>query len=77
MLKHLPPAGLDSLLGLYNKIWQQENFTEKWLDSTIIPISKPGKDSTSPSKCHSFALTGVLCKVPIGENDKCTSVGLF
>ena len=28
-LKHLPPKGLDSLLTLYNRIWQQRYFPEK------------------------------------------------
>ena len=28
MLKHLPPEGLDSLLALHNKIWQQGNSPE-------------------------------------------------
>ena len=30
MLKHLPPVGLDSLLVMYNKIWQQGDFPEEW-----------------------------------------------
>ena len=29
MLKHLPPEGLDSLLVMYNKIWQQGYFSEE------------------------------------------------
>ena len=63
MLKHLPLEGLNSLLVLYNKIWQQVYFPEKWLESTIIPISKPVKDPTNPSNYRPNALTSVLCKV--------------
>ena len=58
MLKHLPPEGLDSLLALYNKIWQQGFLREKSLESTIIPTSKPGEDS---SNYRSIAPTSVLC----------------
>ena len=63
MLKHLPPKGLDSLLVFYNKIWQQGYFPEKWLESTIIPISKPGKHPTNSSNYRPISLAGVLCKV--------------
>ena len=63
MLKHLPPEGLDSLLALYNKKWQQGYLPEKWIESTKIPISKPGKDPTNPSNYRRVALTSVLCKV--------------
>ena len=62
MLKHLPPEGLDSLLVMYNKIWQQGYFSEEWLESTIIPIAKPDKDPTNPSNYRPNALTSVLCK---------------
>ena len=63
MVKHLPPVGLVSLLVLYTKIWQQGYFPEKWLESTIIPISRLGKDSMNLSNYRSVALTSVLCKV--------------
>ena len=63
MLKHLPAEGLDSLLVLYNKIWQQGYFPEKWLESTIKPISKSVKEPTNPSDYRPVALTSVHCKV--------------
>ena len=63
MLKLLPPEGLDSLLVLYNKLWQQGYFPENWLEFTRIPISKPGKDPTNPSNYRPIALTSVLCTV--------------
>ena len=63
MLRRLPAEGLDSLLALYNKIWHQGYFPEKWLESTIIPILKPWKDSTNPSIYHPFAISSVVCKV--------------
>ena len=34
----------------------------KWLESTIIPISKSGKDPTNPSNYRPIAITSVLCK---------------
>ena len=63
MLTHLPSEGLDSLLALYNKIWEQECFPEKWLVSTKNPISKPGKYTNNPSSYRPNALTSVLRKV--------------
>ena len=36
MLKHIPLEGLDFLLALYNKIWQQRSFPEEWLEFTIM-----------------------------------------
>ena len=63
MLKHLPSERLDSLFVPHNKIWQQGDFPEKWLESTTIQISKPGKDPTYPSIHRPIALTNVLCKV--------------
>ena len=63
MLKDLPLGGLDSLIALHNKIWQQGHFLEKWLESTIIPIQKLGKDPTSLSNYRPIALRSVLCTV--------------
>ena len=63
MLKRLPPEGLDSFLALYNKIWHQGYLPENWLESTLIPISKPGKDATNHSNYRPVALTIVLCNV--------------
>ena len=62
-LKHLPPEGLDSLLALYNKTWQQGYFPETWLEPTLIPISRPGKYPTGPSIYRPIALASVLCKI--------------
>ena len=63
ILKHLLPEGLDLLLVFYNKIKQQGYFPEKWLESTLLPTSKPGKDPTNPSMYRQIALTSYLCKV--------------
>ena len=63
MLTHLPTEGSDSLLALSNKIWQEGYFPKKWLKSTTISISKPGKDPTNPSNYSPIALISVLCKV--------------
>ena len=62
-MKHLLTEGLDSFLVLYNKIWQRGYFPEKWLESPIIPKSKPGKDPTNPSSYRPVALISVLDKV--------------
>ena len=63
MLKHLPPEELDSLLVLYNKIWQQRYFPKKELQPKKIPISTPGKDLTNPLNYRPITLISALCKV--------------
>ena len=66
MLKHHPPERLDSLFALYYKIWQQGYFSEKTLESTVIPISKPGKYPTNPSKYKPNAIKSDQCRVKKG-----------
>lgn len=63
MLKNLPESGLDTLHGLYNSIWNEGYFPEEWLNSTIIPIAKPGKDPSNPSNYRPIALTSIMCKL--------------
>ena len=48
-LKQLQSCSLDFLLHAFNEIWVSGKFPTSWKQSTIIPIPKPGKDSTDPS----------------------------
>ena len=48
-LKHLPECTLDTLLYMYNQIWDGGDFPTEWREATIIPIPKPGKDTTNPN----------------------------
>ena len=61
-LKHLPPDSLAVLLGIFNAIWRSNAFPSSWREATIIPIPKPGKDSSIPSNYRPIALTSCLCK---------------
>lgn len=62
MLKHLPAAATDTLLHIFNDIWQSGNFPPSWHEATVIPIPKPGKDPTNPTNYRPISLTSCLCK---------------
>ena len=49
MLKHLPNDALLSLLNILNNIWASGKFPTSWCTSTVIPVPKPGKDTSDPS----------------------------
>ena len=61
-LKQLPSCSLDFLLQAFNEVWVSGKFPTSWKQATIIPIPKPGKDSTDPSNYRPNALTSCLCK---------------
>ena len=62
MLKHLPPKSLQTLLNIFNDIWDTGKFLESWELATIIPIPKPGNDHAEPTNYRPIALTSCLCK---------------
>ena len=62
MLKHLPLKSLQTLLDIFNNMWETGKFPESWVLATIIPIPKPGKDHTEPTNYQPIALTSCLCK---------------
>ena len=62
ILKHLPECTLDTLLNIYNQIWDGGDFPTEWREATIIPIPKPGKDTTNPNNYRPIALTSCICK---------------
>ena len=47
-LKHLQLRSLDSLLRIFNHIWHSGILPDSWKEAIVIPIPKPGKDSTNP-----------------------------
>ena len=47
---------------MYNKIWDGGDFPTEWREATIIPIPKPGKDTTNPNNYRPIALTSCICK---------------
>ena len=61
-LKHLPFRSLDSLLCIFNQIWHTGILPDSWKEAIVIPIPKPGKDSTNPTNYRPIALTSCICK---------------
>ena len=62
MLKHLPKRSLQTLLNIFNNIWETGEYPETWRLATILPIPKPGKDHAEPTNYRPIALTSCLCK---------------
>ena len=61
-LKHLPFRSLDSLLRIFNQVWHTGILPDSWKEPVVIPIPKPGKDSTNPANYRPIALTSCICK---------------
>ena len=47
MIKHLSDSILLKTLELYNKIWMEGIIPKIWKKAVVIPIVKPGKNSTN------------------------------
>ena len=43
VLKHLPENSINTLLIIFNNIWETGKFPKDLIYTTIIPIPKPGK----------------------------------
>ena len=63
MIKHMPACALRVLLRLYNCIWVAGQLPEAWKKAIVIPIPKPGKDTSNPVNYRPIALTSCLCKI--------------
>ena len=50
------------LLNVYNQVWESGNFPPSWREALVVPIPKPGKDTTKPENYRPIALTSCLCK---------------
>ena len=61
-LKHLPFTSISILLNIFNDVWQSGDFPSSWKEALVIPIPKPGKDSSDPNNYRPIALTSCLCK---------------
>jgi potassium voltage-gated channel Eag-related subfamily H protein 8 len=62
MLSHLPPAGKEFLLSIYNRIWTDTSVPDAWREATLIPAPKPGKDCSLASSYRPISHTSCLCK---------------
>ena len=63
MIRQLPEDSLKYILDFYNRIFLKHEFPEKWKAAVIIPILKPGKDSTKCSSYRPIALISCLSKI--------------
>jgi hypothetical protein len=53
---------MEALLSIFNNIWDTGKLPPSWKEAIIIPIAKPGKDSTLASNYRPIALTSCVCK---------------
>ena len=63
LLKHLPEPAQLLLLSLFNRSWYSHTFPSCWKPTTIIPIHKPGKPTSSPSSFRPISLTSCTSKL--------------
>ncbi|XP_076392697.1 uncharacterized protein LOC143265297 [Megachile rotundata] len=63
LIKNLPEIGIQTLLFIYNIIWENNIFPKKWNEAIVIPVPKPGKDLTKANSYRPIALTCNLCKI--------------
>ena len=63
VLKHLPEPAQLLLLSLFNRSWHSHTFPSCWKPTTIIPIHKPGKPTSSPSLFRPISLTSCISKL--------------
>lgn len=53
----------DTVLGLFNKVWDIGKLPLAWKQAIIVPIPKPGKDQSDPSSYRPIALPSHLYKI--------------
>lgn len=59
----LPEEAISVLLDIYNYLYLNNVFPQKWSEAVIVPIHKPGKDKFSIDSYRPIALTCCLCKL--------------
>uniref|UniRef100_A0A671TUX8 Reverse transcriptase domain-containing protein n=1 Tax=Sparus aurata TaxID=8175 RepID=A0A671TUX8_SPAAU len=63
MLRHLSETGIQKVLNVFNKVWEEEKIPAGWKEAVIVPIRKPGKDASNPANYRPIALTSHLGKL--------------
>ena len=63
MIRQLSEENLKYILQFYHRIFLKHEFPQKWKEAVIIPILKPGKDSTRCSSYRPIALISCLSKI--------------
>ncbi|XP_076385704.1 uncharacterized protein LOC143264092 [Megachile rotundata] len=62
-IQQLSREGLNYLLDLYNCIWLNGVFHDKWQEAIVVPIIKPGKNKLQVDSYRLIAVTCCLCKL--------------
>jgi ribonuclease HI len=62
MIKHLGSPAKTKLLQIFNICWTSGKVPQTWREAIMIPLKKPGKDSTTASSYRPISLTSCLCK---------------
>jgi potassium voltage-gated channel Eag-related subfamily H protein 8 len=62
MLSHLPLAGKQFLLSVYNRRWAESTVPDAWKEAVVIPVLKPGTDRSQAASDRPIGLTSCLCK---------------
>jgi len=61
--KNLNDESKETLLKLYNKVWEVGCLPKQWKESIIVPICKPGKDPSLAESYRPIALTSHVGKI--------------
>ena len=62
LLKHLSEPAQLHLLSPFDRSWHSHTFPSCWKPTTMIPIHKPGKPTSSPSFFRPISLTSCISK---------------
>ena len=60
---NLNELNLSTLLIAINNLWTGDTFPDEWLQSTIIPIIKPGRNRQAVESYRPISLTNCACKI--------------
>ncbi len=63
MIKKLSDESIKIVLKCFNRIWEEGSLPQSWKEAVVIPIKKPGKDSSIPLNYRPIALTSHFCKL--------------
>ena len=63
MIKNAHSSLKAKILELYNEIFINEDLPLSWKVAIIIPLRKPGKDTSNPLNYRPISLTSCLCKL--------------
>ena len=63
MLNHLPDNTCSFMIGLFNRIWQEDEFPVMWSAAVLLAFLKPEKMGNVPLDYRPITFTSCLCKI--------------